>query len=92
MGAERPTSVQFCEVGVFERSNDHAVGSERSLHAEREDSACLNQSLSFGPARRNDTRGRIGGLGAKRGAKGGRSWPDVRLPSATVGYSISSLK
>lgn len=35
-------------VGVFERSNDHAVGSERSLYAERGVSAFLNPSLSFG--------------------------------------------
>jgi hypothetical protein len=42
MGAERPTAVQYGGMGVFERSNDHAVGSERSLRAGREDSACLN--------------------------------------------------
>jgi hypothetical protein len=70
-GAERPTAVQFRGMSVFERSDDHVkAGAKAESHAEREDSACLNQSLSFGPARRNDTRGRIWGLGAKRGAKG----------------------
>ena len=42
LGVERPTAVQFRGVGVFERSDDHAVGSERSLHAKRGVSAFLN--------------------------------------------------
>jgi len=35
-------------VDVFERSDDHVEGPQRSLHAQREDSAFLKQSLSFG--------------------------------------------
>ncbi len=48
MGAARPTAVQSGGVDVFERSDDHVEGPQRSLHAQREDSAFLNQYSSFG--------------------------------------------
>ena len=45
---------------MFERSDDHMEGEKAESHAEREDSACLNEYPSFGaldernPSERSD--------------------------------------
>ncbi len=49
MGAERPTVVQAGGVDVFERSDDHAEVSVRSLHAKRGGSASLISHFPWGP-------------------------------------------
>ena len=49
MGAARPTVVQSGGVGVFERSDDHAEVSVRSLHAQRGGSASLISHFPLGP-------------------------------------------
>ena len=67
-GAERPTAGQLRGMNVFERSDDHVKGGAKAeSHAKREDSACLNYSLSFGaldkrstPERSDEARSEVG--------------------------------